>query len=62
MVIWLADSVAGKELGEGTHKGKTITNCSTSLQMVDGDFHNRGANYVYITTLTDCGVLLQPRT
>ena len=46
---------------EGTYRGKTIT----SLQVVDGDslikdFFSRGANYVYITTLTDCGVLLQP--
>ena len=58
IVIQLADGVAGKEVGEGTHKVKTIT----TLQVVDGDFYNREANYVHITTPTDCGVLLQPRT
>ena len=53
--------MAGKELGESTHKGKTIT----SLQVVGvgsliKDFYSRGANYVHITTPTDCGVLLHP--
>ena len=53
--------MADKELGESTHKGKTIT----SLQVVDvgsliKDFYSRGANYVHITTPTDCGVLFQP--
>ena len=59
--MWLSDGVAGREMTEGTYRGKTIT----SLQVVDGvslikDFFSRGANYVHITSTTDCGVLLQP--
>ena len=59
--MWLSDGVAGREMVEGTYRGKTIT----SLQVVDGDslikdFFSRGANYVHIMTSTDCGVLLQP--
>ena len=59
--MWLSDGVAGREMVEGTYRGKTIT----SLQVVDGDslikdFFSRAGNPVHITTTTDCGVLLQP--
>ena len=59
--IWLADGVAGKELGEGRHKSKTIS----SLHVMDGDtliqdFFCIGPNCAHIKTPTEYGVLLQP--
>ena len=59
--IWLSDGVAGKEMDEGTYKGKTIS----SLTVVDGDrilkdLISRDPNRMHITTLGGESVLLDP--
>ena len=59
--IWLSDGVAGKEMVEGTYKGKTIS----SLTVVDGDrilkdLFSRDPNRMHITTLGGGSVLLDP--
>ena len=57
--IWLSNGVAGKEMSEGTYKGKTIS----SLTVVDGDrllkdLVSRSPNRMHITTLGGDSVLL----
>ena len=59
--IWLADGIAGKEMNEGTYKGKTIS----SLTVIDGDrlikdMVSRDPNRMHITTLGGESVLLEP--